>query len=117
MIRVIFNDGIMERRPLEVLELPVYEKLSSQLWRRINDRAMGMAAREARTGIVEVSICRVQDEDDPWYREGLICTPYGERICEGLASQRMEGVDMIWRLPGQRRCWTYRNGGGKNYYE
>ena len=117
MIRVIFNDGIMERRPLEVLELPAYENLSSQLWRLINDRAMCMAFREAETGIVDVFVCRVKDEEDPWYREGLICTPYGERICEGLASQRMEGVDMIWRLPGQRSTWTYRNGGGRNYYD
>lgn len=117
MLRIIFNDGIMERRPIEVLELPALEKLTSRVWRSINNRAMCMAALEAETGIVEVGICRVKDEDDPWYREGLICTPYGERICEGLASQRMEGVDMIWRLPGQRRSWTYRNGGGRNYYD
>ena len=117
MLRIIFNDGIMERRPIEVLELPALEKLSSQLWRRINDRAMCMAAREAETGIVDVFVCRVKDEDDPWYREGLMCTPYGERICDGLASQRMEGVDMIWRLPGRRRSWTYRNEGGRNYYD
>ena len=113
MIRVIFNDGIMERRPLEVLELPAGDKLNSCLWSRINAKAMWLASVPAETGIVEVSIGRVKDVEDPLYREGLICTPYGERICEGLASQRMVGVDMIWTLPGQRRSWTYRNGGGR----
>lgn len=109
MIRVIFNEGFMECRPLEVLELPDHEKLSSHLWRLINDRAMWLAADEASIGIVDVFVCRVKDEDDPWYRDGLICTPYGERICEGTASQRMEGVDMSWWLPGQMRSWwTYR---------
>ena len=114
MIRVIFNDGIMERSPLEVQEhLPAGDKLNSELWRRINEEAMRLAAGEAETGIVEVGICRVKDEDDPWYRDGTLCTPYGERICAGLAHQRMFGVEVCWEPLGQMRSWwTYRIAGG-----
>lgn len=108
MLRIIFNDGIMESRPLEVLELPAYEKLSSRLWRLINDRAMCMAAVEAETGMVGVYVYRVHDEADPWFRTDRYCTPYGERICSGLASRLMDAISMDWWLPGRMRGWAYR---------
>lgn len=108
MIRVIFNEGIMDANPIEVLELPAGDKLHSKLWRHINDRAMCMAAREAKTGIVSVYVYRVQDEEDPWYKDSEYGIPYGERICSGLAVQGLNDVTMDWWLPGAIRKWNYR---------
>lgn len=108
MIRVIFNEGIMDANPIEVLELPANGKINSKLWRHINDRAMCMAAREAETGIVSVYVYRVQDEEDPWYKDSEYGIPYGEHVCSGLAVQGLNDVTMDWWLPGKIRKWTYR---------
>ena len=109
MIRVIFNDGIMERMPLEIQEhLPAGDKLTCELWRRINDEAMWLASVQADTGMVAVYIYRVKDEEDPWFRDDRYCTPYGERICSGLASRLMDEISMVWWLPGQMKQWAYR---------
>lgn len=109
MIRVIFNDGIVDRNVLEIREhLPAGDKLHSELWRRINDEAMWLAAVLAETGMVAVYIYRVKDEEDPWYWDGEPTCPYGERICSGLASRLTDEVTMSWWLPGQVRSWNYR---------
>lgn len=115
MLRIIFNDGIMERRPLEVLELPANEKLTSRLWRLtsriwrlINYEAMWLASVQAETGMVAVYIYRIHDEEDPWYRDDVPTCPYGERICSGLASRLTDQVTMSWCLPGREGSWDYR---------
>lgn len=108
MIRVIFNEGVMDANPIEVLELPAGEKINSKLWRQINDRAMRMAAREAETGIVSVYVHRVQGTEDPWYKDSKYGISYGECVCSGLAARWLNDVTMDWWLPGQIRKWTYR---------
>lgn len=109
MIRVIYNDGIMDRSVLEVQELiPAGDKLTNEWWRRINDNAMWMASTLSETGMVVVYIYRVGDEEDPWYRDDAPTCPYGERICSGLASRLADEVTMTWWLPGRVGSWDYR---------
>ena len=109
MIRVLYNDGIIDRSVLEVREMiPAGDKLTNEWWRRINDEAIRLAAVQAETGMVAVYIYRVHDEEDPWFRDDVPTCPYGERICSGLASRLTDEVTMSWWLRGQVRGWDYR---------
>lgn len=107
MIRIIYNDGIMDRNILRVQELdPKVDKLTNYWWRQINDEAMWLAC-EAESGMVSVQVVRVEGPGDYWYREDMPMVPTGDLICTGMASRLLDEVMVCW---WRSDCigWKYR---------